>query len=280
MRMKVGDRVRHTVRSEWGQGQVLEVGPEGRLSVYFTDGGKQLLKAGFVVEVTGADAELPFVIPRAGARSAAAAQQTMAECRRTFTNQYPRGFADPVFIHSERVAKMEASELLADTLSAVNFKSLLAAEDHSEVCRLARAVVGKTKLIDRGDQIILTSGLKGAAAQQSFSRALHGLLHGTGPLEPRFSAFAAVLTSIGAAKWTLATYFQFLMAPETQIFVKPAITKVMATICQIQLNYKTQPNWPTYESALRLAAQLSEDLEDLKPKDMIDIQSFMSCVAR
>ena len=64
MKMKVGDRVKHTVRPEWGQGEILEVGFEGRLSVYFTNGGKQLLKAGYVVEVSQAEAEEPFKMPR------------------------------------------------------------------------------------------------------------------------------------------------------------------------------------------------------------------------
>lgn len=64
MSMKVGDRVRHTVRSEWGQGQILEVGHEGRMSVYFANGGTQLLKAGYVLGVTSAEAAQPFVMPR------------------------------------------------------------------------------------------------------------------------------------------------------------------------------------------------------------------------
>jgi hypothetical protein len=280
MRMKVGDRVRHTVRGEWGQGQILEVGHEGRLTVYFTTGGKQLLKAGFVVEVTGADAELPFVIPRAGRRSANQPQQTMADCRKTFTDQYPKGFADSVFLHKERTPVTLASELLAETLSAENFKSLIGASDHSEVCRLARAVVGKTKMIDRADQITLNEGLKKAPAQQRFSRALYSLLHEGSAFETRFDAFAAVLTDIGAAKWPLATCFPYLMTPKKHILVKPAVTKAMAAVCQIQLNYKTQPSWATYGSALRLAGQVFEDLEDLKPRDMIDVQSFMVCVAR
>ncbi|MBK5255233.1 MAG: DUF3553 domain-containing protein [Vicinamibacteria bacterium] len=280
MRMKVGDRVRHTVCSEWGQGQIIEVGHEGRLRVYFTGAGQQFLKAAFVVEVTGADAALPFVIPRAGRRSASSPQPTMADCRRAFTGQYPRGFVDPVFIHHERTASTEASQLLADSLSAANFKALLGASDHSEVCRLARAVVGHAKLIDRSEQLLLAAGLKKAASQQSFSKALYGLLHESGPFEPRFNAFAAVLTDIGAAKWPLATYFSYLMTPKSHILVKPSVIKAMAAICQIQLNYKTQPNWATYASVLRLAAQVSEDLEDLKPKDMIDVQAFMGCVAR
>jgi hypothetical protein len=280
MRMKVGDRVRHTVRGEWGQGQILEVGHEGRLTVYFMSGGKQLLKAGFVVEVTGAEAELPFVIPRAGRRSADSPQPTIADCRKVFTGQFPKGFSDPAFIHNERTPATQASELAIDTLSAENLKALIAASDNSEVCRLARAVVGKTKLIDRADQISLNEGLKKAPAQQRFSKALFALLHEGGPFEPRFDAFVTVLAEIGAAKWPLATCFPYLMTPKKHIFVKPAVTKAMAAVCQIQLNYKTQPNGATYGSVLRLASQVSEDLEDLKPKDMIDVQSFMVCVSR
>lgn len=279
-RMKVGDRVRHTVRSEWGQGQITEVGHDGRLRVYFTGAGPQFLKGDFVVEVTGAEAALPFVIPRAGRQHASSPPPTMADCRRVFTGQFPRGFADPVFIHNERTASVEASALLADSLSAARFKVLVEASDHSEACRLARAVVGSGKLIDRSEQLLLSGCLKKAPAQQAFSKSLHTLLHGGGPFEPRFNAFAAVLAEIGAPKWPLVTYFPYLMTPKEHILVRVSPVKIMAAVCQIQLNYKTRPNWATYASALRLAAQISEDLEDLRPKDMIDVQAFMACVAR
>ena len=41
------------------------------------------------------------------------------------------------------------------------------------------------------------------------------------------------------------------------------------------MGLKPSPNWLTYSSLLELARILTTDLRDLKPRDMIDIQSFI-----
>ena len=41
------------------------------------------------------------------------------------------------------------------------------------------------------------------------------------------------------------------------------------------LLYASRPSWETYESLLAFAATVRRDLRDLRPRDMIDIQSFM-----
>jgi hypothetical protein len=39
--------------------------------------------------------------------------------------------------------------------------------------------------------------------------------------------------------------------------------------------YRSRPSWETYSSLLEFAGLLRRDLRDLKPLDMIDIQSFI-----
>ncbi len=39
--------------------------------------------------------------------------------------------------------------------------------------------------------------------------------------------------------------------------------------------YTSRPGWATYASMLGLAERVRQDLRDLKPRDMIDIQSFL-----
>jgi hypothetical protein len=41
------------------------------------------------------------------------------------------------------------------------------------------------------------------------------------------------------------------------------------------VEYKSRPNWHTYSQVLAFARRLQDDLADLSPRDMIDIQSFM-----
>ncbi|MBX7186081.1 MAG: DUF3553 domain-containing protein [Vicinamibacteria bacterium] len=280
MTWMVGGRVRHTVRPEWGQGSIRAVGPADRLTVYFANVGEMLLTPRFLVEVTGAEAEKPFFMPRAGKRKSAAPRGNIADYKKVFLEQFPRGFRDPAFLDQERTYKLEARDLLVTSLSAKEFRALEKSGEHAAVCKLARAVISKTNLVFSHEQMKLSNGLKGAEAQPRFSASLYLLLHGNTPFEERFTGFADALSEIGAAKWTIATYFPFLMMPEEHLFLKPNIAKLMADVCRVELNYRPEPNWLTYQCLLRLAAQLFEDLEDLKPKDMIDVQSFMWCVAR
>jgi hypothetical protein len=39
--------------------------------------------------------------------------------------------------------------------------------------------------------------------------------------------------------------------------------------------YRPRPAWETYASRLAFAARIRRDLRDLRPRDMIDIQSFI-----
>jgi hypothetical protein len=98
-------------------------------------------------------------------------------------------------------------------------------------------------------------------------------------LENRFVAFAKVLENIDAAKWTTATYFLFIVHPEKHMFVKPTITQYSSELCGYEVNYKPQLNWLTYKSVLGFSEYIRSEISELKPRDMIDVQSFMWCIA-
>ena len=42
-----------------------------------------------------------------------------------------------------------------------------------------------------------------------------------------------------------------------------------------ELAYSSKPNWETYSSFLELCRTVRRDLADLRPRDQIDIQSFL-----
>jgi hypothetical protein len=51
-------------------------------------------------------------------------------------------------------------------------------------------------------------------------------------------------------------------------------------VCRFELNYRPEPNWLTYRCLLEFAQNLRNKLADLEPKDMIDVQSFLWCIAQ
>ena len=109
---------------------------------------------------------------------------------------------------------------------------------------------------------------------------LNGLLHGSDEPSERFGNFVAALDDMGATKWTTATYFSFLCHTDSQMFVKPTITQNAAALCRWEINYQPKVNWQTYSLILKLAGHLFEELAELEPRDFIDIQSFMWCIAQ
>jgi hypothetical protein len=90
-------------------------------------------------------------------------------------------------------------------------------------------------------------GLRKLPFQEQFCETLYDLLFSDGALERRFTFFCKALVEMGSAKWTVATYFPFIMYPDEYMFMKPIVTSKAADICAFELNYKSELNWLTYE---------------------------------
>ena len=75
--------------------------------------------------------------------------------------------------------------------------------------------------------------------------------------------------------WPVATVFGFIAQPARHIFLKPNVTRIAATRYGVEWHYVSRPAWPTYRDLLRLAWRVRDDLRDLRPRDLIDIQSFL-----
>jgi hypothetical protein len=123
-------------------------------------------------------------------------------------------------------------------------------------------------------------GLESSAIKRRFSVVLYSHLFAEKQLKLRFVELCEFLEEIKAAKWTIATFFLFTMFPDQHMFIKPTITKNSADICHFDIHYRPDLNWETYEAVLRFSQHLMDELEKagLKPRDMIDVQSFMWCI--
>jgi len=73
----------------------------------------------------------------------------------------------------------------------------------------------------------------------------------------------------------VVTVFGFIAQPRTHFFLKPKVTRLAAQEYGYELEYESRPNWKTYVVLLNFAAVVRRDLRDLRPRDMIDIQSVL-----
>jgi len=62
--------------------------------------------------------------------------------------------------------------------------------------------------------------------------------------------------------------------PDRHIFLKPNVTRIAARI-RIRFRVSIEANGDTYASLLEFAEKVRRDTRDLRPKDMIDLQSFL-----
>lgn len=69
--------------------------------------------------------------------------------------------------------------------------------------------------------------------------------------------------------------FGFLAQPGTHFFFKPTVTREAARRYGTELPYASRPSWTVYKALLDFVAGVRGDIRDLRPRDMIDLQSFL-----
>src|SRR3954464_12718827 len=58
-------------------------------------------------------------------------------------------------------------------------------------------------------------------------------------------------------------------------FLKPLVTRRAARNYGYDFHYQSRPEWTTYSGELAFARAVRDDIRDLRPRDMIDLQSFI-----
>ena len=126
----------------------------------------------------------------------------------------------------------------------------------------------------------IRDAVKSATGAKIFSTALYDFLHGDAEPEHKFNDWCKAVANLPRRQtrvltWPLLTVFGFIAQPKRHIFLKPNVTRVAAEAYGFPFEYQSHPNYPTYESLLAFARTVRRDLRDLRPRDMIDLQSFI-----
>jgi len=201
-------------------------------------------------------------------------------CRRKFLRFFPKGFYDEKYIAWERGYKWQAHERWDQQLNRTEFQSLLKKGEFTEIGARAVKIESPTNLLFSFEKMALRDAVKTPEGAQIFAEGLDGFLHGTGKPERKFErwcAAVALLPKIQSRVFThpVVTVFGFLAQPKKHIFLKPNVTRAAARNYGFDLVYKSKPSWETYASLLEFAELIKHDLAALKPRDMIDVQSFI-----
>jgi len=209
-----------------------------------------------------------------------ASAQGPLRCRRRFLAIFPRGFRDDEYVEFERGYKEAAGEEWRDQLGQRRYRELLLRREHTEIAARAVRIESRTNLLFSFEKMALRDAVRNPDGARAFARGLYDLLHGRGDTRRRFERWCDVLATLPRRQtrvltWPVATVFGFIAQPDRHIFLKPIVTRIAAQEYGFELRYRSRPEWATYESLLEFAARVRRDLRDLRPRDMIDVQSFM-----
>jgi hypothetical protein len=212
-----------------------------------------------------ADLRLPKVIVRA---------------RRKFLKFFPEGFQDQTYLDWERNYKWEAHEAWEELLSDELFHERLTRGDFAGIAADAVRIESRTNLLFSFEKMALRDAIRTEEGSRQFVEGLYDWLYGEGEDQARFERWVQVVGALPRKQtrvltWPLLTVFGFVARPYVHLFLKPKVTRRAAFEMGFDLTYRAQPDWETYESLLEFAREVKRDTRDLRPRDMIDVQSFI-----
>jgi hypothetical protein len=201
-------------------------------------------------------------------------------CRAKFLYYFPKGFHDPTYLDWERGYKWSAHTRWESELGLAKFRAMLAAGEFAMIAARAVAIESRTNLLFSFEKMALRDAVKTPGGARAFAQGLFDFLHGAGALQSRFENWCETVAVLPRRQtrvrtWPLVTVFGFIAQPATHFFLKPTVTRLAAERYGASFDYRSRPNWDTYASLLALARTVRRDLAALRPRDMIDIQSFL-----
>lgn len=201
-------------------------------------------------------------------------------CKRKFLRFFPEGFRDETYLDWERSYKWRAHQNWQWALNRSAYQRKLSQGKFLEIGRDATRIESRTNLLFSFEKMAIRDALKSESSARAFAEGLYALLYGTASLQTRFSRWCEVVRALPRQQsrvftWPLVTVFGFIAQPENHVFLKPTVTRHAASEYGFDFRYRSGPSWETYASLLAFAQEIGQDLHDLRPRDLIDIQSFI-----
>ena len=201
-------------------------------------------------------------------------------CRKKFLYFFPQGFSDENYLAWERDYKWQAHRRWAAELSRDQMKAALATGDFAGIASAAVRIESRTNLLFSFEKMALRDAVSSPKGARGFAEGLYQWLHGPGSEAAKFDAWCDTVAALPRRQtrvltWPVVTVFGFLARPNVHFFLKPMVTKAAAAACGFEFRYRSRPQWESYSDVLAIARTLREELADLRPRDMIDLQSFL-----
>jgi hypothetical protein len=201
-------------------------------------------------------------------------------CWKRFEQFFPLGFRDQKYIDWERGYKWAAHKEWRAALHKYKYRQLLKKGGFQEIASIALRIESRTNLLFSFEKMALRDGVRSDEGAETFAIGLFELLHGRGSMADRFDRWCVAVSKLPRKQTRLLTHpvvtvFPFISQPEIHVFLKPNVLKAAAAAFGFELEYNSTPSWYVYSQLLQFAGLIQTSLKAKRPRDMIDIQSFM-----
>ncbi len=202
------------------------------------------------------------------------------KCINKFLYYFPKGYQGRKFIAWEREYKLNAHLQFQEEFNLAAYKMLLQREEYEKIASGVVRIESRTNLLFSFEKMALRDAVKTRDGARDFSIGLYKYIYGEESLKERFENFVSTVAGLPRKQtrvltWPLVTVFGFIANPLEHIFLKPMVTKTAAAKYGFDFNYRSAPNWETYQNLLSFAEKLRVDTAAYKPRDYIDLQSFI-----
>lgn len=286
MTHKAGDWIEN---KRYGLGRIEEDKGSDRYAVRFLEG-LIVMKGDFLTAAMAPEDTAPWnpkttKAGKSGTRSGSSRKYPLVPFERFvagFLRVYPKGFDDAGFDNGERREKRDTAEFVQRELSEARVSDALQRGDHAAVCKAAHEAIHMANLIFRQEKIAIMPKFRDDQHKETLGKAIADLLYGTGAEEQRFESWVSTISQFDAAKWTIATYFQFFSTQGAKMFMKPMPMQKMEASAGVSLEYQPLPNWRTYCKLQEMAQVVATKLREhgLTPRDGLDVQGFIWSATR
>lgn len=207
-------------------------------------------------------------------------ENAASQSLKKFLYFFRKGFTDQKYLDWERNYKWNAHLAWEEQLNEKKFSRLLKAGEYKEIAKRAVNIESKTNLLFSFEKMALRDAVKSEEGAKLFARGLYDYIYGKESLQIRFENFSKALAKLPRKQtrvltWPLQTVFGFIANPKEHIFLKPRVTQAAAEVYNYEFDYRSKPNWSTYQSLINFARKIRKDLGDMKARDFIDLQSFI-----
>ena len=298
-KIEVGTIVQHPKRPAWGPGKTLAVGGGGQVTVYFRD--LEETKTGEAVKtistaVVGleiakdqSDAMLDSLPPFAAGKFQGVRKPRLSldNAVQAFIDSHPAAFEDPKYLEQERRPMLEAHEMWVESLGSGHGSELLDKGKIAEARDRLLKIDAGLGFLNSQEKATLKEGLDADEMAGEFLRALLAVgENGT----PERVSFQRLIDSVDAlvekepgtraSNWPVLTHFPYVANPEQHLQFRPIESQKCAARLNYDLRYSTGLNWWTYDRFLEMAKVLMERLTPMGARDFIDVQFFVSTIAK